>query len=157
MVVTKCCSRGRPFAWRGDIYLAHWIYFARGEERMAISTIDETAGLVRLAHVLSPLPPAVEAAQQTKGHQAAVRATSLSYVTGSTYTREKNWGLVEDNGELLSFHVLLPCTVVLAFDLSDGNVTAVNDTAQVVCCACYSDTAEAIAEATGAQLALHSK
>ena len=145
---------GRPFAWRGDIYLAHWIYFARGEERMAISAIDEAAGLVRLAHVLSPLPPVVKAAQRTRGHQAAVRAESLSYVKGSTFTREKNWGLVEDRGELLLYHVLLPCTVVLAFDLSVGNVTTVNDTARVVGRACYSDAAEVIAEATGARLAL---
>lgn len=153
MLVPERCSGGRPFAWRGNIYLAHWIYFARGEERMAISAIDEAAGLVRLAHVLSPLARAVEAAQRTKGHQAAVRAASLSYVAGSTYTREKNWGLVADRGELVLYHVLLPCTVVLAFDLSDGNATAVNNTARVVGRACYTGAAEVIARATGARLA----
>ncbi len=144
----------RPFAWRGDLYLAHWIYFAPGEERYAISALDEAAGVVRLVHVLSPLSPAVAAAQLPRGLRARVKAESLSSVGRATFTREKNWGLVEDRGELLVFHVMLPCTVVLAFDLSDGNATAVNDTARVASRACFADAAEAIAKATGACLDL---
>ncbi len=149
----------RPFAWRGGVYLAHWIIFAPGEERMAISALDEAAGRVRLAHVLSPLPAAAEAAQRPDGRAAAAAAESLSAVAGSSFTREKNWGLAEDGGALLVFHALLPCTVTLAFELGsgDGNASAVNagGAAQVASRACYTDAAEATLAATGARRGGH--
>lgn len=79
----------RPFAWRGQLWLAHWIIFAPGEERMAISAVDEATGLVRLVHVLSPLPARVEAAQHVDGNAGAEEAESLSAVQGSSFAREK--------------------------------------------------------------------
>ena len=78
--------------WRNSVYLAHWIYYGRGQERMAVSALDEAAGLVRLVHVLSPLPPAVAALRRASGQAAAAHAASLSDVEGSTWEREKNWG-----------------------------------------------------------------
>jgi len=149
----------RPFAWRGGVYLAHWIIFAPGEERMAISALDEGAGRVRLAHVLSPLPAAAEAAQRADGRAAAAAAESLSAVAGSSFTREKNWGLAEDGGALLVFHALLPCTVTLAFELGggDGNASAADagGAARVASRACYTDAAEATLAATGARRGGH--
>ena len=84
-----CWARRRPFAWRGQLWLAHWIIFAPGEERMAISAVDEATGLVRLVHVLSPLPARVEAAQHVDGSTGAEEAESLSAVQGSSFAREK--------------------------------------------------------------------
>ena len=121
-----------------------------GEERMAISALDELAGLVRLVHVLSPLPPAVAALKRAPGQSAEAHAESLSAVKGSTWEREKNWGLVEDRGQLVAFHALLPCTVALTFNLS-GNATDVRGSARLASRACYAGAAGAIARATGAR------
>ena len=118
---------------------------------MAVSALDEEAGLVRLLHVLSPLPPAVAAARLAGRHAPVPKAESLSSVAGSTFAREKNWGLVEDGGELLLFYTLLPCTVVLAHDLSLGNATAVAATARTESRACFGGAAAAIARHTGAR------
>ena len=135
--------------WRDRVFLAHWIYYGRGQERMAISVLDAHAGLVRLVHVLSPLPPALAALRRAPGQAAGAHAESLSAIKGSTWEREKNWGLVEDRGQLVAFHALLPCTVALAFDLS-GNATAVGGSAHVASRACYSAWAASALEATGA-------
>ncbi len=118
---------------------------------MAISALDEEAGLVRLLHVLSPLPPAVAAARLTGRHAPVPKAESLSSVAGSTFAREKNWGLLEDGGELLLFYTLLPCTVVLSYDLTLGNATALAATARAESRACFGGAAAAIARHTGAQ------
>ena len=56
---------------------------------MAVSAVDEASGRVRLAHVLSPLPPRVEAAQHVEGRSGAEEAESLSAVQGSSFAREK--------------------------------------------------------------------
>ncbi|KAK9834907.1 hypothetical protein WJX81_007705 [Elliptochloris bilobata] len=149
------CGDWRPFVWRDAVYLAHWIYYGRGEERMAISAPYERTGRVRLAHVLSPLPPAVAAAARTRHQAANARAESLSAVRGSTWAREKNWGLVEDRGALLVFHVLLPCTVVLALGDLAGNSTAVGASARVASRACFVGGAAAAAEATGLDILRH--
>ena len=135
--------------WRDGVYLAHWIYYGRGEERMAISALDEPAALVRLVHVLSPLPREVAALRRAAGQAAAADAESLSAVAGSTWEREKNWGLVEDRGQLLAFHTLLPCTVALTFGQA-SDATDVGASARVASRACYTDLAAAALEATGA-------
>ena len=145
---TAAAAARRPFVWRDSVYLAHWIYYARGEERMAISALDEPAGLVRLVHVLNPLPPAVAALRRARGQAAASHAESLSAVQGSTWEREKNWGLLEDRGQLVAFHALLPCTMALTFDLP-GNATAVGDSARMASRACHAGSAAAALEATG--------
>ena len=93
--------------WRNSVYLAHWIYYGRGQERMAISALDERAGLVRLVHVLSPLPPATTALKRAPRQAARAHAESLSAVKGSTWEREKNWGRVEDRGQLVMCTILL--------------------------------------------------
>lgn len=139
----------RPFVWRDSVFLAHWIYYGRGQERMALSALDEPAGLVRLVHVLSPLPPAIAALRHAAGQAAEDQGESLSAVKGSTWEREKNWGLLEDRGQLVAFHALLPCTVALTFNLS-GNTTAVGGSAHVANRACYTGWAAAALEATGA-------
>ena len=117
---------------------------------MAISALDEPARLVRLVHVLSPLPPAVAALKRAPRQAVAARAESLSAVQRSTWQREKNWGLLEDAGQLLAFHALLPCTVALAFNMS-GNATAVGESARLAGRACFAGAAGAIAQATGAR------
>lgn len=119
---------------------------------MAISAFDEPAGLVRLVHALSPLPPAVAARKRPGGQATAAQAESLSAVKGSTWQREKNWGLLEDRGELLAFHALLPCTVALTFNRS-GGATAVGASARPAGRACFAGAAGAIAQATGARCA----
>ena len=146
---TAGAAARRPFVWRDSVYLAHWIYYGRGQERMAISALDEPAGVVRLVHVLSPLPPAVAALKRAPGQAAEAHAESLSAVKGSTWEREKNWGLVEDRGQLVAFHTLLPCTVALTFKMS-GDTTAVGGSAHVASRACYAGWAAAAVEATGA-------
>ncbi|KAK9841053.1 hypothetical protein WJX81_008184 [Elliptochloris bilobata] len=145
----------RPFAWKGQVWLAHWIIFAPGEERMAISSLDETTGDVHLAHVLSPIPGPVEVAQRVDGRSGAEEAESLSAVEGSSFAREKNWGLAEDRSELLVFHALLPCTVVLAFDLNGANVSAPGPSAHVASRTCFAGAAAAAATATGLDILHH--
>ena len=138
---------GRPFVWGDEIFLAHWMSHARGVERMAISAVDEAAGLVRLVHVLGPLPREAAPAQRgaRQGHDS-LRACLTSLVRGSTDTGSKDWGLVADHGQLLAFPALLPCTVVLAFGAADAS-------ARVASRACFADAAEAIKQATGAHSA----
>ena len=58
---------------------------------------------------------------------------------------------MEDRGELLVFHALLPCTVVLAFDLDGGNATALGRSARVNTRACFAGAAHGTAKATGAR------
>lgn len=65
----------------------------------------------------------------------------------------RNWGLVEDRSELLVFHALLPCTVVLAFDLDGGNASAPGASAHVATRACFAGAAHGTAKATGARRA----
>lgn len=138
---------GRPFAWKGTLYLAHWVAFAFPTERMAISSVDEAGGAVRLEHLLSPLPPAVAEAQYTRG-QRRTEAERRAAAADPASVREKNWGFAADAERLLVFHALLPCTVVLAFDLRAGALQA-GASARVESRACFSGAAAATALATG--------
>ena len=60
---------------------------------------------------------------------------------------------MEDRSELLVFHALLPCTVVLAFELDGGNASAPGASAHVATRACFAGAAHGTAKATGARRA----
>ena len=62
---------------------------------------------------------------------------------GPGFKREKNWGFVEEGGDLMIYYALLPCTVVLQFDMGqpDGVVMRART--------CYDAQAAAIQEQTG--------
>ncbi len=139
---------GRPFAWKGTLYLAHWVAFAFPTERMAISSIDEAGGAVRLEHILSPLPAAVAEAQYARGQQRT-EAERRAAAADPASVREKNWGFAADRERLLVFHALLPCTVVLAFDLGRAGALHAGAGARVESRACFSGAAAATALATG--------
>ncbi len=59
------------------------------------------------------------------------------------FKREKNWGFVEEGGDLMIYYALLPCTVVLQFDMGqpDGVVMHAR--------ACYDAQAATIQQQTG--------
>ena len=58
-----CCIT-RPFIWRGEVWLGHWIGFLPAQERMALARLDMDAGVVKFEYRFSRLPEEVEAAQR---------------------------------------------------------------------------------------------
>lgn len=48
--------------WKGEVYLGHWIGYMPGEERMAISKLDQRRGSVELLHRFTTLSSCTEAA-----------------------------------------------------------------------------------------------
>jgi hypothetical protein len=59
------------------------------------------------------------------------------------FKREKNWGFVEEEGALLVYYALLPCTVELQFD------TTQPDGVSLPSRTCYNDKAAIILQQTG--------
>ena len=57
------CCIARPFIWRGEVWLGHWIGFLPAQERMALARLDMDAGVVNYEYRFSHLPEEVEAAQ----------------------------------------------------------------------------------------------
>ena len=57
------CCIARPFIWRGEVWLGHWIGFLPAQERMALARLDMAAGVVKFEYRFSHLPEEVEAAQ----------------------------------------------------------------------------------------------
>lgn len=53
----------RPFVWKGEVYLGHWIGFLPAQERMALAKLDLDSGVVKYVHRFSHLPEEIEAAQ----------------------------------------------------------------------------------------------
>ena len=134
----------RPFAWKGEVYLGHWIGFRPAQERMALAVLDEEAGLVRFVHRFSHLPAEVEGAQYPSGATPAAKAESASAEAGVEFKREKNWGFVAEGERLLVFYALLPCTVVLEFDAGAPDGVRLADRA------CFASSAPATLQETGA-------
>lgn len=54
--------RGRPFMWRGEVYLGHWVAYAPAQERMAVSRLHMQSGRVSLVHRFSTVSAEIEAA-----------------------------------------------------------------------------------------------
>jgi len=151
---SRTTGGSRPFAWRGAVHLAHRVRLAPGEERMAISSIDEAGTSVHLEHVLSPLP-ALEAAAEVLRHatgQAGEQAAPLPTEAGPAHARGGGWGLFEDRGRLLMYQAFLPCTVAVQIILEDADGPRSGSSARVVGGACVADAAASIAAATGARL-----
>ncbi len=138
----------RPFIWKGDVYLGHWIGFRPAQERMALAVLDEEAGLVRYVHRFSHLSGAIEAAAHADGVAPAAKAESASVERGVDFKREKNWGFVAEGERLLIFYALLPCTVVLEFDAGAA------DGVRLAHRACFAHGAAATLEHTGASRGL---
>ena len=63
------------------------------------------------------------------------------------FKREKNWGFVEEEGALMIYYALLPCTVVMEFDTQQPDGVLMRSRA------CYDDQAAAIEQQTGVQQA----
>ena len=63
--------------------------------------------------------------------------------SAAKFKREKNWGFVEEDGALMIYYALLPCTVVLEFDKGQPDGVALRSRA------CYDDQAAVIEQQTG--------
>ena len=63
--------------------------------------------------------------------------------TAPRFKREKNWGFVEEDGALMIYYALLPCTVVLEFDAEKPDGVAMRGRT------CYDAEASAIEQHTG--------
>ena len=50
----------RPFVWRNQVFLGHWMAYLPAQERMAISYLNLTAGRVELVHRFSTLSSEIE-------------------------------------------------------------------------------------------------
>ncbi len=59
------------------------------------------------------------------------------------FKREKNWGFVEEEGALMVYYALLPCTVVLEYDMGQPDGVILRSRA------CYDDQAAIIQQQTG--------
>lgn len=59
------------------------------------------------------------------------------------FKREKNWGFVEEDGALMIYYALLPCTVVLEFDMGQPDGVVLRSRA------CYTGQATVIEQQTG--------
>ena len=59
------------------------------------------------------------------------------------FKREKNWGFVEEDGALMIYYALLPCTVVLEFDTGQPDGVLMRGRT------CYDAEAAAIEQHTG--------
>ena len=59
------------------------------------------------------------------------------------FKREKNWGFVDEEGALVIYYALLPCTVVLEFDMGQPDGAVLRSRA------CYDDQAAVIQQQTG--------
>ena len=68
-----------------------------------------------------------------------------------SFKREKNWGFVEEEGTLMIYYALLPCTVVMEFDTQQPDGVVMRSRA------CYDDQATAIEQQTGAQQFSHGR
>jgi hypothetical protein len=134
----------RPFIWKGEVYLGHWIGFLPAQERMSISRMDLENNTVHFLHRFSSLSPAVEEAPRSFVVEKARGLFPTSAAKQKEgFKREKNWGFVDEGGKLLIFYALLPCLVVVEFapDTPDG--------VRMHSRYCYEPQAAAIEAATG--------
>ncbi|BDA41016.1 hypothetical protein COCOBI_01-6710 [Coccomyxa sp. Obi] len=113
----------RPFLWRNELYVGHWIAYMPGQERMAISKVDLQNGVMRLVHRFSTLSSCTEnSLMPNQGVKQPGVLTLLDILSmgqarkKEEFRREKNWGFWEDNGKLYILYGILPCTVVLEFN-----------------------------------------
>ena len=54
------CNTCRPFVWRDEIFLGHWMAYLPGQERMALSVLNLREGKVELVHRFSALSEELE-------------------------------------------------------------------------------------------------
>jgi hypothetical protein len=116
---------------------------------MAIAKLDMEAGIVRYVYRFSHLTDEIESAQHPdmppdKQTGASLRVGSFQEKKDKAgFKREKNWGFVEEEGALLVFYALLPCTVVLHFDTTQPDGVSLRSRT------CYDDKAAIIRQQTG--------
>jgi len=129
--------------------LGHWIGFLPAQERMAIARLDADAGIVRYVYRFSHLSDDIETAQHPdiaidKQSGASLRVGPFTKKEKSGFKREKNWGFVEEDGALMIYYALLPCTVVLEFDMGQPDGVLFRSRT------CYDEQAAIIKQQTGA-------
>ena len=139
----------RPFIWKNEVYLGHWIGFLPAQERMAIARLDMDAGIVRYEYRFSQLSDEIESAQHPdlasdKQAGASLRVGAFKKNEKPGIKREKNWGFVEEDGALMIYYALLPCTVVLEFDMGQPDGVLLRSRT------CYDEQAAVIQQQTGA-------
>lgn len=115
---------------------------------MAIAKLDMEAGIVRYVHRFSHLSDEIENAQHPdmpdKQSGASLRVGSFQGKKDKKgFKREKNWGFVEEEGALMVYYALLPCTVVLEFDMGQPDGVILRSRA------CYDNQAAIILQQTG--------
>ena len=59
-----CCYR--PFVWKNQIYLGHWVAYLPAQERMAISVLNLEKGRTELVHRFSSLSKEIEESVRPK-------------------------------------------------------------------------------------------
>ena len=90
-VADRTCSC-RPFVWKGEVHLGHWISFRPAQERMAIASLDGDAHLVRFVHHFNPPRAAIEAAAHIDGLRPAAKAKSASAEQGDSSSTKRTGG-----------------------------------------------------------------
>lgn len=68
------CWCYRPFIWKNQIYLGHWVGYLPAQERMAISVLNLEKGKTELVHRFSSLSKEIEDSVQPE-----VMAPQASY------------------------------------------------------------------------------
>eukprot|EP00884_Botryococcus_braunii_P008167 jgi/Botrbrau1/17351/Bobra.0015s0095.1 len=139
----------RPFMWKGEVHLGHWIGFLPAQERMSISRADLATNTVHFIHRFTNLSSLIEESPRgfvVEKARGALISRSMMEPHVPKFKREKNWGFVDDGGRLLIFYSLLPCLVVLEFEPS------LPDGARLHSRYCYEAQASSIAHATGLDL-----
>lgn len=132
------------------MYLGHWIGFLPAQERMALARLDTDAGVVEYVYRFSQLSDEIESAQHPdlandKQSGASLRVGPFMKKEKPGFKREKNWGFVEEDGALMIYYALLPCTVVLEFDMGQPDGVLLRSRT------CYDEQAAIIQQQTGAQ------
>lgn len=88
----------------------------------------------------------VNASQEVEQSSAMLRVGAFksgSKDEAQGFKREKNWGFVDEEGALMIYYALLPCTVVLEFDMGQPDGAILRSRA------CYDDQAADIEQQTG--------
>ncbi len=116
---------------------------------MAIAHLDSDAGIVRYVYRFSHLSDEIESAQHpdlanNKQSGASLRVGPFQKSEKPGFKREKNWGFVEEHGALMIYYALLPCTVVLEFDMGQPDGVLLRSRI------CYDEQAAIIQDQTGA-------
>ena len=116
---------------------------------MALARLDINAGIVRYVYRFSHLSDEIESAQHPdlankKQSGASLRVGPFQKSEKLGFKREKNWGFVEEDGALMIYYALLPCTVVLEFDMGQPDGVLLRSRI------CYDEQAAIIEDQTGA-------